>query len=228
LDGEIVAASPLIEITLDDENPFLIMNEPGDTAYFNVYLSDPEGVKQRVYFKNALGEDVLEWTPANSENISFIKYHPTLPQDGVYDLLVQATDKTGNNSGKLDYKISFEVINKSTITRLINYPNPFSTRTQFIFTLTGDKVPDDIKIQIMTVSGRVIKEITEDEIGPIHIGTNRTEYWWEGTDEFGDKLANGLYLYKVITKIAGEEIELRGSEIDKYFMHDFGKMYIIR
>ena len=58
-------------------------------------------------------------------------------------------------------------------------------------------MPDEIKIQILTVTGRVVREITEDELGPIQIGRNITEYAWDGTDEFGDRLANGVYLYTV-------------------------------
>jgi flagellar hook assembly protein FlgD len=53
------------------------------------------------------------------------------------------------------------------------------------------------------VSGKVVREITQDELGPIRIGNNVSSYAWEGTDEFGDKLANGVYLYRVITKING-------------------------
>ena len=43
---------------------------------------------------------------------------------------------------------------------MINYPNPFSTSTRFVFTLTGSEVPDNMMIQIMTITGKVIREIT--------------------------------------------------------------------
>ncbi len=36
------------------------------------------------------------------------------------------------------------------------------------------------------------------ELGPLHIGSNITDYAWDGTDEFGDQLANGTYLYRVV------------------------------
>jgi len=111
---------------------------------------------------------------------------------------------------------------------MMNYPNPFSTSTRFVFTLTGTEVPDDIIIQIMTVSGRVIREITEDELGLIRIGRNITEYAWDGHDEFGDPLANGVYLYQVKAKIQGEDIKNRESGADQYFKKNFGKMYLMR
>ncbi len=110
----------------------------------------------------------------------------------------------------------------------MNYPNPFSTSTQFVFTITGSTLPEEFTIQIMTVTGKVVREITKDELGPIKIGRNITEYSWNGTDEFGDMLANGVYLYRVIAKIDNESIEHRSSGADKYFTKEFGKMYLMR
>jgi flagellar hook assembly protein FlgD len=111
---------------------------------------------------------------------------------------------------------------------MMNYPNPFTTSTRFVFTLTGSQEPEEILIQIMTVSGRVVREITEDELGQIHIGRNITEYAWDGTDEFGDPLANGVYLYTVKAQINGEDILRRDSGADQHFKKGFGKMYLMR
>ena len=62
----------------------------------------------------------------------------------------------------------------------------------------------------------------------MHIGRNITQYDWDGKDEYGDQLANGLYLYRVITDIRGESIEKRATEADKYFKKGWGKMYLMR
>ena len=110
----------------------------------------------------------------------------------------------------------------------MNYPNPFSTQTRFVFTLTGDRVPDDLLIQIMTISGRVVREISEGEIGPIQIGRNITEFAWDGRDQFGDLLANGVYLYRVKAKIDGKDISILDTDANQYFHNGLGKMYIIR
>ena len=77
-------------------------------------------------------------------------------------------------------------------------------------------------------SGKVVKEILQDEIGFLRVGNNISEYAWDGTDEFGDKLANGVYLYKVQMRINGQQIKHRDSAGDKAFKKDFGKMYILR
>ena len=94
--------------------------------------------------------------------------------------------------------------------------------------LTGSEVPDDIIIQIMTISGRVVREITENELGELRIGRNITEYAWDGKDEFGDPLANGVYLYRVKARINGEDIKNLDLGADVFFKKDFGKMYILR
>jgi flagellar hook assembly protein FlgD len=79
----------------------------------------------------------------------------------------------------------------------------------------------------MTITGKVVKDIRRDELGPIRIGKNITEYTWDGTDEFGDRLGNGIYLYRVMTKINGEEIERRETQADSFFERGYGKMYLI-
>ena len=229
LNGDLVDPKSEIIITLKDENQFLVMNQESDTANFGIYLTSPDGEQKRLDFRNSLGEPQMEWIPADGTTRKFkIIYNSDLQQDGTYRLLVQGADKSGNISGDFEYDIEFEVDHHSSITNLMNYPNPFSTKTQFVFTLTGAVIPDEFTIQIMTVTGKVVREITVDELGPIKIGRNITEYTWDGTDEYGDMLANGVYLYRVITKINGEEVEHRESGADEYFTKDFGKMYIIR
>lgn len=222
LNGDLVSAKPRILITLKDENKFLALN---DTAAFTVFIKYPnQSASKRIYFAQG-----LEFTPANLPNNSCkINYNPTLITDGVYELTVQGNDRSSNRSGSAEYKIQFEVNNKPSITNILNYPNPFSTNTKFVFTLSGSEIPEVFTIQIMTVSGKVVKEITKEELGNIHIGRNVTEYSWDGKDEFGDKLANGVYLYKVITRLNDSSIEKSNTSADKFFVKDFGKMVIMR
>lgn len=229
LNGDIVDPRSEIVISLKDENPFYLMNEEADTSLFGIYLTSPDGVQRKLHFRNELGEPLMEWYPADATNKKFkIVYRGEFAQDGTYRLLVQGADKSGNISGDFEYDIEFEVDHNSSVTHLMNYPNPFSTSTQFVFTLTGAVIPDVFTIQIMTVTGKVVREITVDELGPIKIGRNITEYTWDGTDEYGDVLANGVYLYRVIVKIDGQDVEHRESGADQYFTKEFGKIYILR
>ncbi|MDQ3048441.1 MAG: C25 family cysteine peptidase [Bacteroidota bacterium] len=222
LNNDIVSAKPNILVQLKDENDFLALNDTND---FKIFLQSPGGgVAKRIYFGSEMSF-IPAVLPSNSCRINFT---PFLPADGTYQLIVQAKDKSDNQSGSIDYKISFEIVNKATITEVMNYPNPFTTSTRFVFTLTGSEVPQNFKIQIMTITGKVVKEIFQDELGSLHVGRNITEYAWDGKDEFGDRLANGVYLYRVLTKLNGQNIEKKETEADQYFKKGWGKMYLMR
>ncbi|MEX1000475.1 MAG: C25 family cysteine peptidase [Crocinitomicaceae bacterium] len=228
LNGDIVNPKSEVIITLKDDNPHLLMNEEADTANFGIYLTSPDGIQKRLNFRNSLGEPLMEWIPADASSKKFkIIYQGDFEQNGKYRLLVQGVDNSGNISGDFDYDIEFEVDHNSSITNLMNYPNPFTTSTRFVFTLTGASIPDEFTIQIMNVSGTVVREITKEELGNIQIGRNITEFEWNGTDEYGDRLARGVYLYRVIVKMNGETLEHRDSGADEYFTKSFGKMYLL-
>jgi hypothetical protein len=229
LDGDLVSAKPEILISLKDENKFLELNNPD---VFKVYLKSPYNTDEILIAEtDSLGNQQLYWTPAQLPNNSCkLMFTPNTLPDGIYQLRVSAVDITGNESGKYDYIVSFTVENKSTITDIFNYPNPFSTSTRWVFTLSGSTLPDEFSIEIMTISGKLVKVITLDELGQIRIGRNITDYSWDGTDMYGDRLANGVYFYRVRTKINGENIDKRdtGSDTDKYFKKGWGKLYIMR
>lgn len=223
LDGDIVSAKPFIVIELDDESQYRLLDDSTD---FQILI-------------NLMGSSSIELIDPASAGINFIRgqapsnrarieWQADFPIDGIYELSVNAVDKSGNPSGEFNYKISFEVINRSTITEIMNWPNPFSTKTHFAFTLTGSELPTYFKIQIMTISGKVVREITLDEIGPMNIGRNITQYAWDGKDTYGDQLGNGVYLYRVVSSIGGEGIEHRESGADQWIEHGFGKMMLIR
>ncbi len=228
MDGDIVSPKPNIYISLKDENKFL---ELADTSLFKVFLKFPgANVAQNISFQN----DWIKFFPAftsdlGTKNNAYLEFAPVFEEDGIYQLLVQAEDATGNQSGDIDYKVNFEVINKQMISNVLNYPNPFSTSTQFVYTLTGSEIPDYFKIQIMTVSGKIVKEITQDDIGPLKTGTHRTDYVWDGTDNYGSRLANGVYLYRMIAKKSnGEGYESYNNGTADFFNKGFGKMVIMR
>ena len=224
LDGDIVSPSPLITVQLNDENQYLTLS---DTSLFNIFIMHPDGLTQNVSFM----DDFVTFYPATeaSDNRAIIELRPTFLNEGLYQLIVQAEDVTGNQSGAIDYKVQFEVITRKAISNILNYPNPFSTSTQFVYTLTGDEVPEYFKIQVMNVSGRIVKEITQDEMGPLKVGRNKSEYRWDGTDTYGNRLANGVYLYRIVAKNAsGENFEKIQTGADTFFKQGFGKMVILR
>ncbi|MDQ2720858.1 MAG: C25 family cysteine peptidase [Bacteroidota bacterium] len=228
LNRDIVSARPHITIKLKDENKFIALN---DTSLINVQLRLPDGSLKTYRFDN----DTMRFTPANltsGENTATIDFSPLLTgNDNEYELIVSGKDVVANRAGELDYHIDFRVISKPMISNLLNYPNPFTTSTAFVFTVTGTVVPQNIRIQILTITGKIIREITTEELGPLHIGRNITEFKWDGSDMYGQKVANGVYLYRVLTNLNGKSLEKfkdSGDNTDKYFTKGYGKMYFMR
>ena len=224
MNGEIVSATPIINITSTDNNKYIFQK---DTALFNVLLRKPNSID---FDRINLNSPEIEFTPAsNNSNKSTIIYRPKNLTDGEYSLRIQSMDAVGNPSGNNDFEVSFEIINKSSISNFLPYPNPATTNVRFIFTLTGSVLPDDLLIRISTISGKVVKEINKQEFGNIKFGNNISEYAWDGNDMYGDRLANGVYLYQVFTRINQKNIEnYKIINNDKYFTQGVGKIYLMR
>jgi hypothetical protein len=234
LNNDIVSSKPQIIMTLRDDNINLLLK---DTTLFKISLQtiNPVGAPRPVYFI----DPSLKFTPASGtakgENKATVELNPDFLTDGTYRLVVSGKDASGNNSGAVDYSVQFRVITKQAISNLLPYPNPFSTSTRFAYTLTGDSPLNQgnpMKIQILTVSGKVVREITQDELGQLKVGTHLTDYAWDGKDDYGGLLANGVYLYRVIVKDknkkAVDKYQDTNNSLDAYFKKDFGKIVIMR
>ena len=222
-DGELVSARPEILVQIRDENQYLLLN---DTSQYQLELTAPSGRRERLRFN----DERIEFTPATgNENVVEIFFRPELLEDGTYTLAVRGTDRSDNAAGRLDLRQEFEVVNQQLVSNVLAYPNPFTTQTQFVYTLTGTEPPSMFRIQIMTVSGRVVRDIDLLETENLKIGTHRTDFTWDGTDEYGDLLANGVYLYRVITSDNdGNMLEKYDTGTDQFFQNELGKVVILR
>ncbi|WP_207515097.1 C25 family cysteine peptidase [Longitalea luteola] len=231
LNKDIVSAKPHIQIKLKDESKFMLLT---DTTLGSVQIRYPDNTLRTYHYDS----DTLRFTPATSgsDNTATIDFTPQFtsqinPEGDDYELIVRGKDKSGNKAGDIEYRVAFKVIAKPMISNMLNYPNPFSTSTAFVFTITGSELPQNIRIQILTVTGKIVREITMNELGPLHIGRNITEFKWDGTDQYGQKLGNGVYLYRVITSMDGKSMDkykAAGDNTDKFFNNGYGKMYLMR
>ncbi|MBD3289084.1 T9SS type A sorting domain-containing protein, partial [candidate division KSB1 bacterium] len=111
--------------------------------------------------------------------------------EGVHDLVVKAWDNS-NNSSELRTQFTVVADNELVLDRLLNYPNPFANETEFTFWTNSEC---EATIKIYTVAGRLIKKI--DHIYAKY-GFNHVR--WDGLDEDGEPIANGVYLYKIYAK----------------------------
>lgn len=231
MDGDLVSAKPHITIQLKDENRYLRLDNP---SLFNLFLESPtpDNPLTPLTTQIDLSKDGIQFYPASADgkaNQAKLEWQPSFANSGRYALIVQAKDASGNAAAQIDYRINFEIITESLISNVFNYPNPFSTSTRFVYTLTGDEIPTQFIIQIMTVSGRIVRELTQNELGPLRIGTHQTEFAWDGTDTYGNRLANGVYLYRMIIKNQnGKELGKYENDTDRFFKNRIGKLVILR
>ncbi len=121
---------------------------------------------------------------------------------GKHTLKFKAFD-TYNNASEASVEFEVKSNDKAAIANLLNYPNPFTTKTTFHFdhNLRGENM--QVLLQIFTVNGKLVRTFREEIITE---GSHFEQFVWDGTDEFGDRLANGVYLYKVKIKAEGQPI----------------------
>ncbi len=140
--------------------------------------------------KNLL-TDVQSFSKKSSSLINF-EFKPTL-SDGDHKLIISG--KNNSNLISLDFKVS----NTPQILNIFNYPNPFTIGTQFTFELTGHSAAERVTILIYSVAGRKLKDLSVTNLG---IGFNSIV--WDGRDNDGNELANGVYLYQIKAKFEKE------------------------
>jgi hypothetical protein len=121
-----------------------------------------------------------------------------LPQlsAGHHTLKIKAWDVVNNSS---EYVLDFTVVNTEElrIDHVLNYPNPFTTRTFFWFEHNQPGTDLSVKVEIFTVSGKLIKTISQT-INTI--GNRSNEIEWDGRDEYGEKIGRGVYVYRLRVK----------------------------
>ncbi|WP_035561820.1 C25 family cysteine peptidase [Hymenobacter sp. IS2118] len=226
LNGELVAPSPIITIQLSDEDK---LNPITDRTVFTVTLQKQGAATATLVDLNS--PEVNFSVTVGEGSVAKLEYRPGLGAplaDGVYTLRVQGRDPNSASAGSQEFQVKFEVVNTSKITNVYPYPNPVVSKARFVFTVTGQELPRNMKIQIMTITGRVVREIFMSELGPLHIGNNITDFAWDGTDSFGDRLANGTYLYRVSLDDPSGQFGRRDTAGDTAFKNDWGKLVLMR
>lgn len=175
IDGDFVSNEPEIIFQIDYQGGFPVH----DTTSVNYYLDN----KRIPYTSMQMEYDTINQTITST-------YNPPL-EDGDHFLRV--------NGDSFSLEKYFEVSNELKIVDLYNYPNPFAENTAFTFKLT--RVPEEVIIRIFSVAGRLIKNIY---LTSSDLKTDFNKIDWNGRDEDGDRIANGVYIYKVILKDPNE------------------------
>jgi len=150
------------------------------------YTLDPASLRLRVD-----GDSVhFDWEPARGDpsGRQFLLTWSHAPYaDGTHVVRLEAP-------GAPSAEHLFRVVTRFALGGAYAFPNPFDDElgTRFVFTLTG-RAPVDLLVRVFSASGRRVYETRLEGLSP-----GQHEIPWNGLDEEGSKLANGIYFYKLV------------------------------
>lgn len=142
----------------------------------------------------------------NSYKSGSIRYSLEELSEGKHTLKLKVWD-VYNNSSETYTEFVVAKSARLALTHVLNYPNPFTTRTQFYFEHNQTCSMLEVQVQIFTVSGKLVKSI--DQFVTTE-GFRSEPVEWNGRDDFGDKIGKGVYVYRVKVKTT------EGSTAEKY------------
>ncbi len=180
VDGDVIPAKPIITAFMEDASGF-------DIAGNHVKLL-LDGVEVGM-------ESIQLYQSDNSRRTLTLTYAPVL-QPGAHELTLLVKDINGNLASE---RITFQVTGEFAIDFLANHPNPFASQTIIAFYLT--EMASEVKLAVHTTSGRLIKKFVLTDIS----GYNEVD--WDGTDDDGNPVANGVYYLRFTAKRGENTIE---------------------
>jgi hypothetical protein len=186
--GDIVPSKPVLIAEIFDDQGVNLTKEVGHAIEIKINEEAPLNITNFFSYDK------------NSYNRGKLVYHLDYLEPGEHSLQFKVWDNLNNPA---DEEITFRIPKSDglILSDVYNYPNPFSETTDFTFQTQGVDGISSVKIKIYTISGRLIRTL-EDELSPPQVGFNY--YHWDGRDNDGDILANGVYLYKIVLK-SGED-----------------------
>ncbi len=113
--------------------------------------------------------------------------------NGLKHILVTAKDAADNFTQLI---VTSTLNNRYTTELLPNYPNPFNPETWIPYHLGKDA---EVTLTIYDVRGDVVRQF---DLGFQPAGTYETRsraVYWNGTNDFGETVANGVYFYSLST-----------------------------
>jgi hypothetical protein len=196
---------PLVEVFMDNEE-FVSGGIVSTNPNVIIRLSDDYGINVS---GNSIGHDLTAVLDNNTQNTfrlndfyeatvdnpskGNVKYPLFKLSEGTHQIRVKAWD-TANNPGEGITEFVVAANGKAALEHVLNYPNPFTTNTNFQFRHHLPEINLKVMVQIFTVAGRLVKTIETDAFSQ---GSVVDDINWDGKDDFGSDLAKGVYIYKI-------------------------------
>jgi len=121
-----------------------------------------------------------------------------------------------NNPASVEFEAVPSMESRIVIRDVLNWPNPMEEYTEFFFDLSESA--EWVQLQIFTLAGRLIKSFRSEDIP---IGRNR-RFLWDGRDLDGDRVAQGVYIYKIF--VHGRSGAINSSDA---MAEAFGKLVVL-
>ncbi len=193
---------PDVRIRIDSQN-FADGDYVSLAPEFTLSLADPSGI----YLDPASLLMELDGLPVDAEKVdvlhqddaataAVLAYRPGELTAGSHTLTLQVQDRSGNLTRR---EIRFIVSDETVLRALANHPNPFVDETVIAYTLTGEA--DQVTLKIYSVAGRLVRE------WQFFNQTGYVEHIWDGRDELGEQVANGVYYLRFRARIGDRTIE---------------------
>jgi hypothetical protein len=188
--GGITNENPTLIVKLKDANG---INTVGNGIGHNLTATITKDAKSETIDLNQYYESKLDSYQEGEINYPFNKLAA-----GNYTLKIKAWDVFNNSS---ESNTAFTVVSSEglQLQHVLNYPNPFTTQTDFQFEHNGGSENLQVQVQIFTVSGKLVKTINQTTSGN---GARVTGILWDGKDDFGDKIGRGVYVYRLKIRAA--------------------------
>ena len=183
IDGDPVSKEPLIQATLTDNSGI---------DYITRAISLEISQDNREFKPIPQTEYRLSHRPGSNQVV--LNYQSPELEPGTYQVRLTASDVEGNQS---EDEIEFRVHKILQLLKAMNFENPFRHETTITCELTS--AADYVTMKIYSVSGRLVREFEE----PASAGFMMVR--WDGRDEDGEEVANGVYYCKIRVKMFGEK-----------------------
>ena len=205
---------PEIKLYLNDES-FVFGGITDESPLLLAYVYDSNGINT---VGNGIGHDIVAVLDDNTDHsyvlndyyeanlnsytTGKIKYPFQKLSNGLHTLKLKVWD-VYNNSSEAYTEFVVASSTELALDHVMNYPNPFTTRTAFYFEHNQPDNYLDVIIQIFTITGKLVKTI-QDRV--ITDGYRVDDIYWDGRDDYGDRMGKGVYVYKLKVRTSSGSI----------------------
>jgi hypothetical protein len=187
VNGSITNSSPVLLVKLSDSSG---INTGGSGVDHDIVATLDNDNHQYFVLNNFYESDVDNFQKGS------VRFQLPELEPGPHSLKIKAWDAMNNSN---EYILDFTVINSAElkIQHVLNYPNPFTSKTSFWFEHNQPGTDLQLKLEVFTVSGKLVKTISQTINTP---GNRSSEVVWDGRDDYGGKMGRGVYIYRVRVK----------------------------